>query len=57
MPLGPCVRLDVSLTDGSRVRVEVSRERYAALNQPHAGMPLYVTARDYKVFLDQARPK
>ncbi len=55
MPLGAFVRLDVTLTDGTGVRVEVSRERYAALEQPRAGTPLFVVPRDYKVFLDQAQ--
>jgi sulfate/thiosulfate transport system ATP-binding protein len=55
-PLGAFVRLDVTLTDGTGVRVEMSRERYAALEQPRAGAPLYVAPRDYKVFLDQAQP-
>jgi sulfate transport system ATP-binding protein len=55
-PLGAYVRLDVTLTDGTGVRVEVSRERYAALEQPQAGAPLYVAPRDYKVFLEHAEP-
>jgi sulfate/thiosulfate transport system ATP-binding protein len=55
-PLGAYVRLDVTLTDGTGVRVEVSRERYAALEQPTAGASLYVAPRDYKVFLEQAQP-
>jgi sulfate transport system ATP-binding protein len=51
MPLGAVIRLDVSLTDGTSVRVEVSRERYDALEQPRAGAALYVAPRDYKVFV------
>jgi hypothetical protein len=50
MPLGAFVRLDVALTDGTSVRVEISRERYAALEQPGAGMPVYIAPRDVKVF-------
>jgi sulfate transport system ATP-binding protein len=55
-PLGAFVRLDVTLTDGTGVRVELSRERYAALEKPHAGARVFVAPRDYKVFLDQAQP-
>jgi sulfate transport system ATP-binding protein len=55
-PLGAAVRLDVALTDGTEVRVEVSRERYAALEKPLVGASLYVAARDFKVFLDHAQP-
>ncbi len=56
MPLGAVIRLDVTLADGTAVRVEVSRERYAALDQPQAGAALYVAPRDYKVFHDQTQP-
>ena len=56
MPLGASVRLDVTLDDGTSVRVEVSRERYAALEQPQVGAPLFVSARDYKVFVNHAQP-
>ena len=56
MPLGAFVRVDVALNDGTSARVEVSRERYAALEQPQPGARLYVAARDYKVFLEQAQP-
>ena len=52
-PLGALVRLDVTLTDGTGVRVELSRERYAALEHPRAGAPIYVAPSDYKVFHDQ----
>jgi sulfate/thiosulfate transport system ATP-binding protein len=55
-PLGAFVRLDVTLTDGTGVRVELSRERYAALEKPYAGVRVFVAPRDYKVFLDQAQP-
>jgi sulfate transport system ATP-binding protein len=55
-PLGASVRLDVTLTDGTGVRVEVSRERYAALEQPQPGAAIFVEPRDYKVFLDQTQP-
>jgi sulfate/thiosulfate transport system ATP-binding protein len=56
MPLGASVRVDVTLNDGTNVRVEVSRERYAALEQPRVGAPLFVAARDYKVFVDHSPP-
>jgi sulfate transport system ATP-binding protein len=56
MPLGASVRVDVTLNDGTGVRVEVSRERYAALEQPPVGAPLFVAARDFKVFVDQVQP-
>jgi sulfate transport system ATP-binding protein len=55
-PMGAYVRFDVALTDGTDVRVEVSRERYAALEMPRIGMPVFVEAREYKVFADQANP-
>ena len=54
-PLGAYVRLDVALADGTDVRVELSRERYAALNA-RIGETLYVTPRDLKVFHDQSQP-
>jgi sulfate transport system ATP-binding protein len=54
-PLGAFVRLDVALADGTDVRVELSRERYAALNA-HIGETFYVTPRDLKVFHDQSQP-
>ncbi len=56
MPLGAFVRLDVLLKDGTSVRVELSRERYAALEQPGVGAQLFVAARDDKVLLDQPQP-
>ena len=56
MPLGAFVRLDVTLNDGTSVRVEVSRERYAALEQPRVGAPLFVAARDDKVVVNHAEP-
>src|SRR5262249_972594 len=55
IPLGGLVRLDVELTDGTDVRVELSRERYAEL-EPRLGEPLFVAPRDLKVFLDQPQP-
>jgi sulfate transport system ATP-binding protein len=53
-PLGAYVRLDVSLADGTAVRVELSRERYAAL-EPRIGESLFVAPRDLKVFLDPSQ--
>jgi sulfate transport system ATP-binding protein len=55
IPLGGFVRLDVELDDGTGVRVELSRSRFAEL-ELHIGDSLYVTPRDVKVFLDQAQP-
>ena len=43
-PLGPFVRLDVVLADGTDVRVEISRDRFAAL-EPRVGETLYVAAQ------------
>jgi sulfate transport system ATP-binding protein len=53
-PLGAFVRLEVELTDGTEVRVELSRERCAAL-EPHVGESLFVAPRDLKIFLDQSQ--
>jgi sulfate transport system ATP-binding protein len=50
-PLGAYVRLDLALADGTTVRVELSRERYTAL-EPRVGEMLYIAPRDLKVFLD-----
>jgi sulfate transport system ATP-binding protein len=55
IPLGGLVRLDVELTDGTDVRVELSRDRYAAL-EPRIGESYYVAPRDLKVFLDHPQP-
>ncbi|MFI5460271.1 MAG: sulfate/molybdate ABC transporter ATP-binding protein [Isosphaerales bacterium] len=55
-PLGAIVRLDVKLTDGTGVRVELSRERYAAIDEPRVGAPLHVAPRDFRVFLDPSQP-
>jgi sulfate transport system ATP-binding protein len=52
-PLGAYVRLDIALADGTAVRVELSRERHAAL-EPQIGETLFVTPRDLKVFVDSA---
>jgi sulfate/thiosulfate transport system ATP-binding protein len=54
-PLGAFVRLEVELTDGTEVRVELSRERCAALD-PRVGESLFVAPRDLKIFLDQSHP-
>ena len=54
-PLGAFVRIDVALADGTDVRVEISRERYAALNA-RVGESMYITPRDLKVFHDQSQP-
>jgi len=54
-PLGAFVRLEVELADGTEVRVELSRERCAAL-EPRVGESLFVAPRDLKIFLDQSQP-
>ena len=54
-PLGAFVRLDVELADGNSVRVELTRQRYAAL-EPRVGDSIFVAPRDLKVFLDQEQP-
>jgi sulfate transport system ATP-binding protein len=53
-PLGPFVRLDVQLEDGTEVRVELTRERQAEL-EPRVGESLYVSAKDLKVFHEPAQ--
>ena len=53
--LGAIVRLDVALDDGTDVRIELGRDRYAAL-EPKLGEPLYVTPRDFTLFADQQSP-
>jgi len=50
-PLGAYVRVDVALSDGNAVRVELSRESHAAL-EPRIGEMLFVAPKDLKVFLD-----
>jgi sulfate/thiosulfate transport system ATP-binding protein len=54
-PLGAFVRLDIELADSNSVRVELTRQRYAAL-EPQVGEPIFVAPRDLKVFLDQSQP-
>jgi sulfate transport system ATP-binding protein len=54
IPLGALVRLDVALPDGSDVRVELSRERYAAL-EPGVGESLYLSPRARKVFHERTQ--
>jgi sulfate transport system ATP-binding protein len=54
-PLGASVRLDIELADSHSVRVELTRQRFAAL-EPHIGETIFVSPRDLKVFLDQAQP-
>ena len=51
-PLGAFVRLDIELPDQSSLRVELTRQRYAAI-EPQAGDSIFVVPRDLKVFLDQ----
>ena len=55
IPLGGLVRLDVALTDGTDVRVELSRERFSELD-PQIGESLYLSPRELKVFHGQAQP-
>jgi sulfate/thiosulfate transport system ATP-binding protein len=54
-PLGASVRIDIELADSNSVRVELTRQRYAAL-EPHIGETIFVAPRDVKVFLDQTQP-
>jgi sulfate/thiosulfate transport system ATP-binding protein len=51
-PLGASVRLDIELAEGNMVRVELTRQRYAAI-EPRVGDSIFVAPRDLKVFLDQ----
>jgi sulfate transport system ATP-binding protein len=51
-PLGAFVRIDVELTDGAIVRVELSRGHHAVL-EPRIGETLFVAPRDLKVFVDE----
>jgi sulfate transport system ATP-binding protein len=53
-PLGAFVRVDVELADGNRVRVELSRARYAGL-VPQIGQTIFLAPRDLKVFVDQSQ--
>jgi sulfate transport system ATP-binding protein len=53
-PLGAFVRLDVELSDGNYVRVEVMRQRYAAL-EPRIGETIFLAPSDVKVFVDGSR--
>jgi sulfate transport system ATP-binding protein len=48
-PLGALVRLDVKLEDGTDIRVEITRERYAEL-QPNVGADFFITPRESTVF-------
>jgi sulfate transport system ATP-binding protein len=53
-PLGAYVRLDAELADGECVRVDLGRERYAAL-KPRAGQRIFISPRDVKVFREQSQ--
>jgi len=55
IPLGGLIRLDVALSDGTDVRVELSRDRFAEL-EPRIGESLYLSPRDLKVFHELAQP-
>jgi sulfate transport system ATP-binding protein len=54
-PLGAFVRLDVELADSSSVRVELTRQRYAAA-EPQVGETIFLVPRDLKVFLEHGQP-
>ena len=54
-PLGASVRLDIELAEGNAVRVELTRQRFAAI-EPRVGDSIFVAPRDLKVFLDQEQP-
>ena len=51
-PLGGWVRVEVSLRDGTDVRVQITRERYNELRLA-VGEPVYLVPKDLKVFLEQ----
>ena len=51
-PLGAFVRLDIELADQNSLRVELTRQRYAAI-EPQVGDSIFVAPRDLKVFLDK----
>ena len=51
LPWARSCRLDVRLDDGTDIRVELTRERHAAL-KPQVGSSFYVTARESTVFPD-----
>jgi sulfate/thiosulfate transport system ATP-binding protein len=51
-PLGAFVRVDIELAERNSVRVELTRQRYAAI-EPRVGDSIFVAPRDLKVFLDQ----
>ncbi len=53
IPLGGLIRLDVALDDGTGVRVELSRERFAQL-EPRIGESLYLSPRDPAATFDHA---
>ncbi len=55
IPLGSLVRVNVELADGTGVRVELTRERFAVLN-PRVGATVFVAPRDLKVFVEEAQP-
>src|SRR5262249_46071654 len=55
IPLGSLFRLDVALTDGTDVRVELSRDRFAEL-EPRIGEWLAAAPREHRVFQEQAQP-
>ena len=54
-PLGASVRLDIELNEGSTVKVELTRQRFAAI-EPQVGDSIFVAPRNLKVFLDQEQP-
>jgi sulfate transport system ATP-binding protein len=51
-PLGAFVRIDIEIAERNSVRVELTRQRYAAI-EPRVGDSIFVAPRDLKVFLDQ----
>jgi sulfate transport system ATP-binding protein len=50
-PLGGFVRLEVALTDGTGVRVQITRDRFNELELA-PGEPIYLVPKDLKVFVD-----
>jgi sulfate transport system ATP-binding protein len=52
-PLGGSFRVEVTLNDGTEVRVQIPRERFVEI-EPRSGDTVYLTPRDFKVFRNGA---
>ena len=55
IPLGSLVRIDVELNDGTNARVELTRDRFAAI-LPQVGQTLFVESKEIKVFSAEVQP-